>query len=209
MDRRIHAGMDRPIHCPALSRLQDNRHPWPPALRNGSAGRRCRCRRRPGATPARVMVFVPPPAPVALTDLLESFRSALQVADKLSPVLTVRAGDGRLTRAHPGAAPAPVPALLPQPAHLPPARAPQARVPRRRRARHRPRGRAQRDRPLRAGRAAGAGPPHLRVVRGLGRVQRDRDLERRHGARAGAADQGLRARCAARSRASSRSTPTG
>jgi uncharacterized RDD family membrane protein YckC len=57
----------------------------------------------PLAPPARsdsgsVMVFVPPPAPVALTDLLESFRSALQVADKLPAVLTVRAGDGRLTR---------------------------------------------------------------------------------------------------------------
>jgi uncharacterized RDD family membrane protein YckC len=45
-----------------------------------------------------LVVYVPPPAPVALTDLLESFRSALQVADKLSAVLTVRAGDGRLTR---------------------------------------------------------------------------------------------------------------
>jgi uncharacterized RDD family membrane protein YckC len=45
-----------------------------------------------------LMVFIPPPAPVALTDLLESFRSALQVADTLPPVLTVRAGDGKLTR---------------------------------------------------------------------------------------------------------------
>ena len=44
------------------------------------------------------MVYVPPPAPVALTDLLQSFRSALQVADKLPPVLTVRAGDGQFTR---------------------------------------------------------------------------------------------------------------
>jgi uncharacterized RDD family membrane protein YckC len=57
----------------------------------------------PLAPPARsdsgsLMVFVPPPAPVALTDLLESFRSALQVADRLPPVLTVRAGDGKFTR---------------------------------------------------------------------------------------------------------------
>ena len=57
----------------------------------------------PLSPPARsesgsLMVYVPPPAPVALTDLLESFRSALQVADKLPPVLTVRAGDGKLTR---------------------------------------------------------------------------------------------------------------
>jgi uncharacterized RDD family membrane protein YckC len=57
----------------------------------------------PLAPPARsdsgsLMVYIPPPAPVALTGLLEGFRSALQVADKLPPVLTVRAGDGRLTR---------------------------------------------------------------------------------------------------------------
>ncbi len=45
-----------------------------------------------------LMVYVPPPAPVALTDLLASFRSALQVADKLPAVLTVRAGDGKLTK---------------------------------------------------------------------------------------------------------------
>ena len=57
----------------------------------------------PGGPPARtesgsLLVYVPPPAPVALTDLLQSFRSALQVADKLPAVLTVRAGDGRFTR---------------------------------------------------------------------------------------------------------------
>jgi uncharacterized RDD family membrane protein YckC len=57
----------------------------------------------PGGPPARtesgsLLVYVPPPAPVALTDLLQSFRSALQVADKLPPVLTIRAGDGTFTR---------------------------------------------------------------------------------------------------------------
>jgi len=57
----------------------------------------------PGGPPARtesgsLLVYVPPPAPVALTDLLQGFRSALQVADKLPAVLTVRAGDGRFTR---------------------------------------------------------------------------------------------------------------
>jgi uncharacterized RDD family membrane protein YckC len=57
----------------------------------------------PLAPPARTgsgtpVVFVPPPAPVALTGLLNSFRSALQVADQLPPVLTVRAGDGRFTK---------------------------------------------------------------------------------------------------------------
>lgn len=54
-------------------------------------------------TPSRtesgsLMVYVPPPAPVALTDLLQGFRSALQVADKLPPLLTVRAGDGPITK---------------------------------------------------------------------------------------------------------------
>ena len=44
------------------------------------------------------VVFVPPPAPLALTGLLNSFREALQVADKLPPELTIRAGDGRLTK---------------------------------------------------------------------------------------------------------------
>ena len=44
------------------------------------------------------VVFVPPPAPLALTGLLNSFRQALQVADKLPPVLTIRAGDGKLTK---------------------------------------------------------------------------------------------------------------
>jgi uncharacterized RDD family membrane protein YckC len=57
----------------------------------------------PLSPPARsdsgsLMVFIPPPAPVALTDLLESFRSALQVAARLPPVLTVKAGEGMLTR---------------------------------------------------------------------------------------------------------------
>ncbi len=45
-----------------------------------------------------LMVYIPPPAPVALTELLKGFRSALQVADQLPAVLTVRAGNGRFTR---------------------------------------------------------------------------------------------------------------
>ena len=156
-----------------------------------------------------LVVYVPPPAPVALTDLLESFRSALQVADKLPPVLTVRAGDGRLTR------------------HI--------QVPRLRLFlryflnQHICRRLAHLKRAFHADAALGIdrtgelaaidhfeqavpavpGPPHLRLVRGLGGVQRDRDLEHRHGARAGAADARPPTRCAARSRASSRSTPTG
>ena len=44
------------------------------------------------------MVVVTPPAPDALTDLLAGYRATLQVADDLPPVLTVRAGDGRITR---------------------------------------------------------------------------------------------------------------
>jgi uncharacterized RDD family membrane protein YckC len=57
----------------------------------------------PTGTPSRtesgsLMVYIPPPAPVALTDLLEGFRSALQVADKLPPLLTVRAGEGLITK---------------------------------------------------------------------------------------------------------------
>jgi uncharacterized RDD family membrane protein YckC len=57
----------------------------------------------PPAAPTRTesgsfIVLVPPPAPVALTELLEGFRSALQVADKLPAVLTIRAGDGFFTR---------------------------------------------------------------------------------------------------------------
>jgi uncharacterized RDD family membrane protein YckC len=57
----------------------------------------------PQAAPSRTesgsfIFVVPPAAPVALTDLLGAFRSALQVADKLPAVLTVRAGDGKLTR---------------------------------------------------------------------------------------------------------------
>ena len=57
----------------------------------------------PGGPPARtesgsLLVYVPPPAPVALTELIQSYRAALQVADKLPPVLTVRAGAGRFTK---------------------------------------------------------------------------------------------------------------
>ena len=97
MDLRIHTGMDRPIHCPA----------WRSWKTIGSMASSTQERFRrdslPGGPPARtesgsLLVYVPPPAPVALTDLLQSYRSALQVADKLPPVLTVRAGDGKFTR---------------------------------------------------------------------------------------------------------------
>ncbi len=89
--------MDRPIHCPARRGSKTI-----PAMAS-STQERFRRETLPLAPPERtdsgsLMVFIPPPAPVALTDLLESFRSALQVADKLPPVLTVRAGDGQLTR---------------------------------------------------------------------------------------------------------------
>ena len=54
----------------------------------------------PDALPAVApgMVVVTPPAPDALTDLLAGYRATLQVADDLPPLLTVRAGDGRITR---------------------------------------------------------------------------------------------------------------
>jgi uncharacterized RDD family membrane protein YckC len=51
-----------------------------------------------GALPSSVVVVAPPPAPDALTDLLAGYRAALQVADELPPMLTVRAGGGRFTR---------------------------------------------------------------------------------------------------------------
>ena len=44
------------------------------------------------------MLVVTPPAPDALTDLLAGYRATLQVADQLPPLLTVRAGDGSITR---------------------------------------------------------------------------------------------------------------
>ena len=44
------------------------------------------------------MAVVVPPAPDALTDLRAGYRATLEVADDLPPVLTVRAGDGRITR---------------------------------------------------------------------------------------------------------------
>jgi uncharacterized RDD family membrane protein YckC len=44
------------------------------------------------------VVVAPPPAPDALTDLLAGYRAALQVADQLPPLLTVRAGDGSVTK---------------------------------------------------------------------------------------------------------------
>ena len=93
MDRKIHAGMDRPIHCPACRGWKTI------APMASSTQERFRRETLPLSPPARsesgspLMVYIPPPAPVALTDLLESFRSALQVGDKLSPVLTVKAGD--------------------------------------------------------------------------------------------------------------------
>ena len=53
----------------------------------------------PDAPPLQAgMVVVTPPAPDALTDLLAGYRATLEVADDLPPVLTVRAGNGRVTR---------------------------------------------------------------------------------------------------------------
>jgi uncharacterized RDD family membrane protein YckC len=54
----------------------------------------------PGAPPQLQpgMVVVAPPAPDELTDLLQGYRATLQVADDLPPLLTVRAGEGRMTR---------------------------------------------------------------------------------------------------------------
>jgi uncharacterized RDD family membrane protein YckC len=54
----------------------------------------------PGAPPQLQpgMVVVAPPAPDALTDLLQGYRAVLEVAEDLPPVLTVRAGNGRITR---------------------------------------------------------------------------------------------------------------
>jgi uncharacterized RDD family membrane protein YckC len=49
------------------------------------------------AVPAGMVVVTPPP-PDALKDLLLNYRATLEVAEDLPPVLTVRAGDGRLTR---------------------------------------------------------------------------------------------------------------
>ena len=51
----------------------------------------------PATVPAG-MVVVAPPAPDALKDLLAGYRATLDVADDLPPMLTVRAGDGRVTR---------------------------------------------------------------------------------------------------------------
>jgi uncharacterized RDD family membrane protein YckC len=44
------------------------------------------------------MVVVAPPAPDALTDLLRGYRATLEVAEDLPPMLTVRAGEGRMTK---------------------------------------------------------------------------------------------------------------
>ena len=97
MDLKIHAGMDQAIHCPACRGCK--------TIGSVASSTQERFRRDslPGGPPARtesgsLLVYVPPPAPIALTDLLQSFRAALQVADKLPPVLTVRAGDGTFTR---------------------------------------------------------------------------------------------------------------
>ena len=168
----------------------------------------------PAAPPARtesgsLLVYVPPPAPIALTDLLQSFRSALQVADKLPPVLTVRAGDGKFTR--------------------------QIQVPRLRMFlryflnQHICRRLAHLKRAFHADAAVGidrmgelSAIDHFEQARAGGArsaasssgsrsrcLQRDRDRQRRQGARAGAAEPRPPPRCAARSRASSPSTPTG
>ena len=86
MDRTIHGGMDRAIHCSASRGSQTIG-----AVRSTVEGRF----RRDVLAP---VVVAPPPAPDALTDLLAGYRAALQVADQLPPLLTVRAGDGRITR---------------------------------------------------------------------------------------------------------------
>jgi uncharacterized RDD family membrane protein YckC len=99
MDPRIHAGLDREIHCPASG------GPRTIGCMATSAGGRF----RPGSLPApppqpqrtdsgSFVLFVPPPAPVALTDLLKGYRALMQVADQLPSMLTVRAGNGRFTR---------------------------------------------------------------------------------------------------------------
>src|SRR5215212_1540958 len=101
MDPRIHAGLDRRIHCPGRG--------GPRTI--GSMATSTGGRFRPGSLPAPTptpqpqrtdsgsfVLFTPPPAPVALTDLLKGYRALLQVADQLPGMLTVRAGNGRFTR---------------------------------------------------------------------------------------------------------------
>src|SRR5215211_1419839 len=97
MDRRIHAGMDRAIHCPSP------RGSGTISLMASSTEQRFSREALPAPPPQRtdsgsLLVVVPPPAPVALTDLIAGYRSALQVADQLPALLTVRAGDGAFTR---------------------------------------------------------------------------------------------------------------
>src|SRR4051794_30203753 len=102
MDPTIHTAMDRPIQSsdplPGPARLKriarmpakpEERFrrdslPVPPPQKRTESG--------------SFTLFVPPPAPVALTDLLAAYRAVMQVADQLPAMLTVRAGDGRFTR---------------------------------------------------------------------------------------------------------------
>jgi len=99
MDRKIHAGMDRAIHCPAQRGSQTIA--W---MRSSTQERFRRdvlgVPPGPGELPTvpAGMVVVAPPAPDALKDLLAGYRATLDVADDLPPLLTVRAGDGRITR---------------------------------------------------------------------------------------------------------------
>jgi uncharacterized RDD family membrane protein YckC len=91
--------MDRAIHCPA------RRGSRTIGLVRSSTQERFRrdvLGVQPGPGTASTlqpgMVVVVPPAPDALTDLLLGYRAALDVAEDLPPMLTVRAGDGRITR---------------------------------------------------------------------------------------------------------------
>src|SRR3954464_6933626 len=99
MDPRIHAGVDREIHCPG-----DDSAGTIGTMAAGTQGRfRTGSLPAPPPGPQRTesgsfVLFTPPPAPVALTDLLKGYRVLMQVADQLPAMLTVRAGDGRVTR---------------------------------------------------------------------------------------------------------------
>src|SRR3954451_6332854 len=98
MDPRIYVDMDRAIHClPRLASKRIARMPAKPQerFRKGSLPAPPPQRRTESGSFA---LFVPPPAPVALTDLLAGYRALMQVADQLPAMLTVRAGNGRFTR---------------------------------------------------------------------------------------------------------------
>src|SRR3954447_17908284 len=99
MDPRIHAGLDREIHCP----LPDD----PRTIGTMAAGTQGRFNTgslpAPPPQPQRTesgsfVLLTPPPAPVALTDLLAAYRALMQVADDLDAMPKVRAGHGRFTR---------------------------------------------------------------------------------------------------------------